>query len=254
MTYRRSIVTAVGVALVAFGVMSVAGQKPNRCGSGSMTLKECAAKYSNRPAFFDAADIKKWKRAVEVATYDVTDAMKGCDFLADLITKVKARAKTAFASANDENALQPHIFFWGNPMLQDTTINSNGDTVVSSVWGATDAMEVNGTRFEIIMIEDSLSSNNTFVTLIHEITHVADSTATEADIAKVEECVKREPKKEKPKPTIGGGGMGGETGPGPNIEFEHGYCEFEERTYCRTDDDGNDFCWRQWVLVYCTIL
>ena len=53
--------------------MSVAAQtKPNRC-VGSMTFKQCAENNSHNPTFFDTADIKKWKKAVEVADYDVAD-------------------------------------------------------------------------------------------------------------------------------------------------------------------------------------
>jgi len=250
MTFRRNIIAAVGLALLAFGLVAQAPQ--NRCAKAkTKTLGECVRLYAHNYQYFNDADIKKWGKAVQVADYSTTNASKGCDSVADLVTKVKATAKKAFATANDTSALEPHAFVWGKPLLLDTAIN--GDTVISTVYGRHDIL-LGAKTWQLVMIEDNISNALKFETIMHELTHVADTSATEADIAKVEDCVRRRPDKEKPKPKISGGGNPPQSSPGPTIEYEEGYCEYEKRVYCDRDEDGNtqDPCYVYWVKVYCT--
>ena len=101
----------------------------------------------------------------------------------------------------------------------------------------------------LIMVADSLSEAMKFETMIHELTHVADTSATEVDIAKVEDCITRRPDKEKKKPKTGGGG-GPKAPSSPGVDYLQGYCEYEGHVRCYTDDNGNDYCWYDWVLLY----
>lgn len=137
-------------------------------------------------------------------------------------------------------------------MLVDTIINPP-DTSYWSLWGAFELFQLSIKTAKLVMVEDSLSDGPKFETLIHEIAHLADSTATEADIAKLEACVHRRLDKERKRPPEGGGGGGG-GGVIITITTAEGYCEYERRVYCDEDEKGNtqDPCYEEWVLIYCT--
>ena len=205
--------------------------------------------YAHSWAEFDPADFRKWGKAVEVADYDVSDT---CADVADLINKTKAAAKKAFENPNDPTQLEPTYFIWGDPMLVDTIINPP-DTSYWSLWGAFELFQLSIKTVKLVMVEDSLSDGPKFETLIHDIAHLADSTATEADIAKLEACVHRRLDKERKRPPEGGGGGGG-GGVIITITTAEGYCEYERRVYCDEDEEGNtqDPCYEEWVLIYCT--
>ena len=39
----------------------------------------------------------------------------------------------------------------------------------------------------------------------------------------------------------------------PNNGLIHGYCEYEGRVSCWTDDDGIDWCYEYWIRLYCVV-
>lgn len=254
MNNRGQLLTYVAVAAIAYGVFSLAAQDPHRC-ANVQSLKECIEQYAHNYAPFDTADFREWGKAVEKADYHVSDT---CADVADLINKTKATAKRTFTNPNSMGPLRPAYFIWGQPMLIDTVINPP-DTSYWSLYGSHSLLYHPGLgkTIDLIMVEDSLSDGPKFEALMHELTHAADTSASETDIEKVEACVERRPDKEKPKPKPrSGGGFPPPNNPGPGIEYDHGYCEYEWRVYCDRDEDGEtqDPCYWEWVLIYCTIL
>ena len=120
---------------------------------------------------------------------------------------------------------------------------------------------IDGRDAHLIMVEKSLPDVTKFGALAHELTHLADTAATHANIEKLEQCIQRRKDEEiKPDPNNpGGGGLcfgtgcGGGSEPGGTVI--HGYCEYERRIYCDTDDEGNNTtpCYIYWVLIDCVI-
>ncbi len=113
-------------------------------------------------------------------------------------------------------------------------------------------MRWNGKLANIMLIEDTLK--DPVRTIAHEFGHMADTTASETHLEKLEQCVTRRPHLEKPPrpppvPCAGGGLM--MCPGGVNIIYEVWECTWNPITICVTEEDGEKSCWREYIFEGC---
>ena len=104
----------------------------------------------------------------------------------------------------------------------------------------------------------------TWRTLVHEGGHYGGNpNERTAEAGALNGCVSRNlqeekkyPKNPPPDPNIcedplADCGEPGDDDPGDGLI--HGYCEYEGRVSCWTDDDGIDWCYEYWIRLYCVV-
>lgn len=132
---------------------------------------------------WEQSDVRKWKRAVEVATWDTTSSRNGCDSIAFFIKATRDEAASAFANFrrrgdnSSENPTEtPEYFIWGR-MKPD----HNGDKPD----GAHGVFRNDSTKSleHLFVVSDQLDEAGQFRIIIHELAHHAYIKSEEWPIA-----------------------------------------------------------------------
>ena len=95
---------AVCVALAALAAAS--GQ--TKCSGPD----DCASRFGDNVVRWEPTDVKTWKRALELADWDVTT--DSCGKRKDIIERTKEAAPAVFAAANNEDAPVTEYFYWAD--------------------------------------------------------------------------------------------------------------------------------------------
>ena len=216
-----------------------------------INLKECAEQFGAfNPRLWDTLALKRWKRALEVADWDVSS--EPCFGNKEYVERTKKAVPAAFASAFNEDAPIPEWFIMADSLQ---------DSVKKPVPGAHVVIRPYGKENHLFMTKRN--SPDIFSSIVHEMAHHANgksellADAVESCVTRDEEAEKEEDRKEKKKnekKSSGGGpptcdGCGG--GVTVTVTTELWECTWAGVTVCVMGDDGYFECWREWVFEGC---